>query len=372
MALLTLAGCAVLDSDGRSDDAAAPVVDSVAIDRNGDVAGAPPPESVPADPAGDGTAVCPPLSIAVAVPLAGPDAALGREIRNGVQLAVDRHNSAHGGCQIQLKPFDTEAVSDDAAASAARQVVDDAFTLGVVGPARSGAVSAMGSIFEAAGMVALSPSATAAALTERGWRTFFRGLADDVAQGVAVANYLRSTVGAGRVCVLGVAEDAERIQAVRETLGPAADPGCSVTVADSPEGRSDVVDRVVDSAPDAVFFGGDESRAATLVGQLRGAGYDAKFFTAQGVPGPGRTADPLGGDLTAAYTEQFDEAPGPFSAAGYDLGTVLLLGIDSGARTRPALQEFVRAYRGSGWQRTYQWTDEGELVDPLVWVNEFG
>ena len=62
----------------------------------------------PADPAGDGKATCPPVSIAMAGALTGPDAALGINIKDGVQLAVDKHNAANPGCQVQLKTFDTE------------------------------------------------------------------------------------------------------------------------------------------------------------------------------------------------------------------------------------------------------------------------
>ena len=69
-------------------------------------------------------ATCPPVSIAMAGALNGPDAALGINIKNGVQLAIDKHNAANPGCQVQLKPFDTEGDPQKATAIAP-QIVDE-------------------------------------------------------------------------------------------------------------------------------------------------------------------------------------------------------------------------------------------------------
>ena len=60
--------------------------------------------------------------------------------------------------------------------------------------------------------------------------------------------------------------------------------------------------------------------------------------------------------------------PGTYSTEGYDLGTILLKGIDSGAITRPALLDFVKNYNGQGVARNYQWTDKGELTTNLIWI----
>ena len=75
--------------------------------------------------------------------LNGPDAALGINIKNGVQLAIDKHNAANPGCQVQLKPFDTEGDPQKATAIAP-QIVDDQYTIGLVGPAFSGETKATG------------------------------------------------------------------------------------------------------------------------------------------------------------------------------------------------------------------------------------
>ena len=75
--------------------------------------------------------------------LTGPDAALGINIKNGVQMAIDKHNAANPGCQVQLKPFDTEG-DPQKATQIAPQIVDDQYTIGLVGPAFSGETKATG------------------------------------------------------------------------------------------------------------------------------------------------------------------------------------------------------------------------------------
>ena len=168
------------------------IVEQVQIDENGaEVKAAE--GAAPADPAGDGKATCPPVSIAMAGALNGPDAALGINIKNGVQLAIDKHNAANPGCQVQLKPFDTEGDPQKATAIAP-QIVDDQYTIGLVGPAFSGETKATGTVFDQAGLVAATASATNLTLSENGWKTFFRGLANDGVQGPSVANYLKNTL----------------------------------------------------------------------------------------------------------------------------------------------------------------------------------
>ena len=72
--------------------------------------------------------------------------------------------------------------------------------------------------------------------------------------------------------------------------------------------------------------------------------------------------------FTDDYRSWFHREPGRYSPVAYDLGTIMLRGIDSGAITRPALLDFVRAYKGQGVAGHYAWTPTGELVQPQVWI----
>ena len=359
------------------------IVEQVQIDENGkeikSAAGA-----APADPSGDGKATCPPVSIAMAGALNGPDAALGINIKNGVQLAIDKHNAANPGCQVQLKPFDTEGDPQKATAIAP-QIVDDQYTIGLVGPAFSGETKATGTVFDQAGLVAATASATNPTLSQNGWKTFIRGLANDAVQGPSVANYMKNTLTFKKICVVDDSTDygLGLATTVRQTLGPVADSACNISVKKGDKDFSAAVTQIKGAGPDAVFYSGYYSEAAPFVQQLRDGGFTGTFVSADGTKDPEFVKQ--GGDATKGavlscpcgpatgafadeYTKKFNQAPGTYSTEGYDLGTILLKGIDSGAITRPALLDFVKKYNGQGVARQYQWTPTGELTTNLIWI----
>ena len=380
-----IAGCQQQSepSEGGAAQADLKIVEQVQIDQDGNEV--PPPEAeAAADPAGDGQAQCPPVSIAMAGALTGPDAALGINIKNGAQLAIDQHNAANPGCQVQLKTFDTEG-DPQKATQIAPQIVDDAFTIGLIGPAFSGETNATGDIFNQAGLVAVTASATNVTLSERGWQTFFRGLGNDGVQGPAVANYMKNTLGYDKVCVVDDSTDygLGLAQAIRETLGPTADSACNISVKKGDKDFSAAVTQINGASPDAVFFAGYYAEAAPLTQQLKDGGFAGQFVTGDGVKDPeyvkqaGSSAQdaliscpcgPATGNFADEYNRKFNQEAGTYSAEGYDVGTILVKGIDSGAITRPALLDFVRTYNGPGVARNYQWTPTGELTNSLIWI----
>jgi branched-chain amino acid transport system substrate-binding protein len=371
------------ESFGQSGDLGFQIVGQVEIDQNGAEV-KPEAGATPVGPAGEGTATCPPVSIAVAGPLSGPNAVLGINIGDGARLAVDKHNAANPGCQVQLKTFETEGDSQKAAALAP-QIIDDASTIGLVGPAFSGETMATGSVFDQAGLVAATPSASNVTLSAQGWKTFFRGLANDGVQGPAVANYMKNSLGDKKVCVVdnGTNYGVGLAQGVRETLGPVADSACKISVPQGNKDFSDPVSQIKGQSPDSVFYSGYWAEAAAFVQQLRDGGFTGKFVSGDGSKDPALVnqagqaskdtilscpCGPATGSFADEYTKTFGQAPGAFSPEGYDLATILLTGIDSGAITRPALLDYVRKYNGQGVARKYQWAQDGELTTPLIWI----
>ena len=338
----------------------------------------------PANPAGDGTATCSPLAIAMAGPLTGADAPFGTNVKDGAQLAIEQHNAANPGCQVQLKTFDTEGDPQKATA-VAPQIVGDASIVGLVGPTWSGETKATGAVFDQAGLAALTPSATNVALADQGWKTFFRGLSNDGVQGPALANYLKNVVGVNKACVVDDSTDAGlgQANAVRDTLGPIADSACNISVKKGDKDFSAAVTQIKGQSPDLVVYASYYTEAALLLQQLRDAGYTGTFAGPDGIKDPqfikaaGQAADgailscpcgPAGGAFADEYTKKYGQAPGTYSLEAYDLATILLKGIDSGAVTREALLDYVRNYSGQGVARMYQWTPTGELTSNMIWI----
>ncbi|MGE5697967.1 MAG: branched-chain amino acid ABC transporter substrate-binding protein [Candidatus Sericytochromatia bacterium] len=380
--LMGMTGCTQSKPE-ESNSANLKIVEQVPIDDNGKQI-KPPDTTAAADPAGAGNATCPPVSIAMAGALNGPDAALGINIKNGVQLAVDKHNAANPNCQVQLRSFDTEGDPQKATAIAP-QIVDDASIIGLIGPAFSGETKATGGVFDQAGLVATTASATNVTLSQNGWKTFFRGLGNDGAQGRAVANYLKNTLSYKKVCVVDDSTDygVGLANVVRQTLGPVADSACNISVKKGDKDFSAAVTQVKNAGPDAVFYSGYYAEAAPFVQQLRDGGVTAAFVSADGTKDPefvkqagsaskdavlSCPCSPAPPAFADEYTKKFGQAPGTYSTEGYDVATIMLKGIDSGAVTRPQLLDYVRAYNGPGVARQYQWDPTGELTNTLIWI----
>ncbi len=355
-----------------------------------DTAGKEVPKTDPAkaaDPAGDGKATCAPgTSIAMAGALTGPDAALGINIVNGVKLALDQHNKANPGCKIELKQFDTEG-DPQKATQVIPQIVNDRSIIGLVGPAFSGETKATGQILSDAGLVSVTSSATNATLTQNGWTTFFRGLANDDVQGPSVAKYLVNTASYKKVCVVQDNTDygVGLAKSVTEGLGAAADPACSASIKKGDKDFSATVTKIAAAAPDAVFYSGYYAEGAPLAQQLKSGGVKAVFVGPDGVNDPqfisqaGSAAK--GASLTCPcgpapekfakdYEALNGQAPGVYSVEAYDLTAILAKGIDGGKVTRPDLLEFVRSYDGPGLARNYKWSQNGELANAQIWIYE--
>jgi len=338
----------------------------------------------PVSPKGDGKATCSGVNLAMAGALTGANAALGINIIDGAKVAIDQHNKANPNCQVELKPFDTEG-DPQKATQVAPQIVADASIIGLLGPAFSGETKATGAIFNQAGLLSLTASATNPALTTNGWTNFFRGLANDAVQGPAVANYMVKTLAFKKVCV--VQDNSDYGVGLAETittgLGSAADAGCAAKVKGGDKDFSAAVQLVKGASPDAVFYAGYYAEAAPFVQQLRDGGVTAAFVSADGSNDPQFVSQagsaskdailscPCGPAPDAYATEYQDfngAAPGVYSTEGYDLTTIMLTGIDTGIKDRAALINYVKSYNGVGLARTYKWDSTGELSSSLIWI----
>ncbi|RZQ63025.1 branched-chain amino acid ABC transporter substrate-binding protein [Amycolatopsis suaedae] len=338
-----------------------------------------------ADPKGDGKAQCPPTTtLAYAGTINGDNAALGQNILNGVKVAVQRHNQNNPGCQVQLREFETEG-SPDRAPGVVTQIVNSPEIIGVVGLPFSGESKATGNIFNQAGLVQLTPSATGPALSTNGWKTFFRGLGNDNTQGPAAAKFITEQLKAEKVCV--VEDDSEYgvglANSIKQAL--AAKATCNEKVKSKQTEFSAVVNNIKSQAPQAIFYAGYYREAAPFAQQLMDAGVEAQFVAPDGVKDdefvkgagdasakafftcPCVPADQFT-EFTSAYKQLSGKDPGTYSPEGYDLATILLKGIDGGKRDRAAMLEFVRTYDAQGLTKKFKWDDKGELAQTTVWT----
>jgi branched-chain amino acid transport system substrate-binding protein len=313
--------------------------------------------------------------------LTGDYAALGQNIRNGVQLAIDEYE---GDCTVKLTEYDSQG-SETTAPDLAKSAIDDDSVIGVVGPAFSGESAAAGPIFADAGLPTITPSATAPALSENGWPTFFRMLGNDASQGPAAAAYISDVLGSTKVFVMDDASEygAGLATIVEEELADSV--VGTDTVQQKQDDFSSSVTKVNDSGADTLFYGGYYPEAGRLIKQLRGGGWKGTFVTADGVKDPAYIES--GGSSTEgtiitcpclppeeapeffdAFQSSFDTAPGTYTAEGYDSANVFLAGLDDGATEREAMVEFIAGFSGPGVTKEIAFDEKGEPANVVVWA----
>jgi branched-chain amino acid transport system substrate-binding protein len=121
-------------------------------------------------------------------PITGPVASLGDEQLHFAELAVSMDNAANH-TKIALVQGDTQ-LQPAQATTVTQQFTSNAGIVGVVGPAGSQEVEAVGSLMSRAGLAFITGSATAVALTSGSYPTFFRVVSKDSVQGPEDANYI--------------------------------------------------------------------------------------------------------------------------------------------------------------------------------------
>jgi len=131
-------------------------------------------------------------SIGFEGPITGPVAPLGTEQLHFAQLAVARDNLANK-TKITLVQGDTQ-LQPAQATTVTQQFISNSAIMGVVGPAGSQEVEAVGGPMARAGLGFISGSATAVALTTGKYPTFFRVVSKDSVQGPQDANYIVKTL----------------------------------------------------------------------------------------------------------------------------------------------------------------------------------
>jgi branched-chain amino acid transport system substrate-binding protein len=335
-------------------------------------------------PSTDAGVTCDGVKLAFMGALSGDNGALGTNMINGAQIAIDEFNAANPNCQVE---FDTSYDSQGDPAQAtplADQIVNDSAIIGLIGPGFSGETKATMPKFEEAGLPMITPGATNALLSTNGWTMFHRILANDDKQAPGVVKLIKDTIGATKV---GVIDDASEYgkglaDSVRSGLGDkkVADDTIDPKASDF----SAAVNKMKGAGVDTVFYGGYYAEAAKLVQQMRDAGLTATFVSGDGSldkafvdnAGPaaegayltatGAPAD-VNADFQAAFNAKYGTDPALYSPEAYDCAKVFLAGIAAGNVTRADLAAFVSAYDAPGITKQIKFDATGEPLGDAVY-----
>jgi branched-chain amino acid transport system substrate-binding protein len=351
------------------------------------------------------------IKIATQSPLSGDMSAVGSDIKNGAQLAIEQLSGplTKLGFKVEIAPFDDQGNPDTGVANA-KSIVADPAILAIVGHYNSGVQIPSSEEYHAANLVNISPANTNPKVTERGYVEVNRICGRDDVQGAVGAQYAFSK-GIKSAYVLhdktaygqGIAEYFKR-QA--ESLG------IKVLGFEGSEEKANfdsILSPILASKPEVIYLGGMYGQASVLFKQARQKGYMGMFLSDDGFDSS--EAAKIGGDalikgagtyystvagpaslypgtakFVADFKAKFGSEPQPFAAQSYDCAAIALKAIENAyaaAKKLPARADVAKAVRAlkdfQGITGTINFNGKGDLTkakyfiiqvssgDPALW-----
>ncbi len=223
-------------------------------------------------------------------PVSGAQAHYGKDNENGARMAIEELNAKGvtiGGKKVKLELVAEDDAADPKQGTAAAQKLCDAKVAGVAGHLNSGTTIPASAVYNQCGIPHVTPSATNPKLTQQGFKTTFRLLANDNALGAGLALHAANNLKIKKVAIIddrtaygqGVAEVfkktalAQGIQIVDEQF-----------TNDKATDFMAILTAIKSKGPDAVFYGGMDPQAGPMLRQMDQLGLSSvKFFGGDGI-----------------------------------------------------------------------------------------
>ena len=229
------------------------------------------------------------IVIGHAAPLTGAQAHIGKDNENGVRLAIEDLNRE--GFTIGGKPvvFELDSQDDQAdprmATTVAQKFVDDGLDA-VIGHLNSGTTMPASRVYNQAGLVEISPSATTPKYTQQGFGNAFRVMANDVQQGKVLGRFAVTDLKAQQIAIIddrtaygqGIADEFEKA---------AVAAGGKIIVREYTSDKSSdftaILTKIQGKQPDLLFFGGMDGQGAPMARQMRSLGLTSQLLGGDGI-----------------------------------------------------------------------------------------
>jgi branched-chain amino acid transport system substrate-binding protein len=200
-----------------------------------------------------------PVRLAYMLTISGATSSLGEDSRGAIEIAIDDRGGELLGHSIELVGEDSQC-SAEGGQTAAQKVAADTQVLGIVGTNCSGAATSALPIISEAGLVMISPSNTAPALTdpEGTWLPgYYRTAHNDLFQGRVAAEYAYNELGARSAATIHDGSPyADGLQAVFaqrfEELGGSITFQGAVNVGDTD--MRPILTNIAADSPDVLYF----------------------------------------------------------------------------------------------------------------------
>jgi branched-chain amino acid transport system substrate-binding protein len=223
-------------------------------------------------------------------PVSGAQAHYGKDNENGARMAVEDLNARGvtiGGRKVRFELIAEDDAADPKQGTAAAQKLCDAKVNGVVGHLNSGTSIPASKIYNDCGIPHISPSSTNPKLTQQGYKTTFRVLANDNALGAGLALHAVNNLKLKRIAMIddrtaygqGVAEvfkktaAANGVQIVDEQY-----------TTDKATDFMAILTAIKSKNPDGVFYGGMDPQAGPMLRQMQQLGMTkVAYFGGDGI-----------------------------------------------------------------------------------------
>ena len=351
--------------------------------------------------AGGGSADKGTIKIATQSPLSGGQSAIGVDIKNGAELALEQLKKPleDMGFKVEMAPYDDQANPDNGVANA-KNIVADPAVLCVVGHYNSGVQIPSSEVYHSSNLANVSPANTNPKVTDRGYAEVSRIVGRDDVQGVVAADFAASK---GMQKTYIVHDKTAYGQGIAEFYKREAETkGMQVLGFEGTEEKANfdaILAPLIAANPDVVFFGGIYDQAAVLFKQAREKGFMGMFLSDDGFDSPesvnigGPTLLDGGGLFyttvagpaklypgTAKFQTDFKAKygadPKPFAAQGFDSMAICLRAVEDAAKAagnkmpaREAVTSAVRALKDySGITGTINFNAKGDLTTAKYFV----
>jgi len=333
----------------------------------------------------------------VCAPLSGWQADGGQTVVGGVNLMAERINQAGGllGYTVKVIPVDDEA-DDEVAAAVAQQIAHEVNSgerriIGVVGHYNSGQTLVAMETYSGLPLIIITTTASNVALTEKGYRNFFRVNANDAAQAPVAARFLIDNLHAERIVLVNA--DNEYGRGLRDQMVTALqDLGTEavaiVEIKEAADTHASAIPRIAEAQPDAVFMAGYETEGYVLLPEMREAGIEATFMgsdacflyefidgcglSAEGAYVSGITPDPhafTDEEWWKDYQVLETRNPGTYSVAGYAAMQVLAEAARKAETFDSAsLASTIRGLKLDSTVGDIAYRDNGDLEEQRIYI----
>lgn len=337
------------------------------------------------------------VKIGNVAPLTGPQSHLGKDQEYGVRLALEDLEAKGviiGGKKAKFQLMSEDDQADPRTGTLVAQRLLDNSVKGVIGHLNSGTTLPASAIYQRAGMVMISPSATAIKLTQQNFRNIFRTISNDTQQGNTIGSFA-SQLGK-RIAVIddktaygqGLADEA-----IKTAKAAGAQIVAREFTTDKSTDFTAILTKIKAQNPDVIVFLGMDPQGGPMVRQLKSLGIQAKFVTGDGgctaemlklagdamndkiyCTQPGLPVDkmPGGKELRARFKKRFNAEIQVYAPYAYDATVALVEAMKTAQSTEPAKYvEALRQVNFKGISGTIAFDAKGDIKDGSASVYQF-